>query len=96
MKAKNDIWWEVKRNLITDGVLSRQDEGLIDDALYKLTVAELIVMDILLCELVGEAQTKRQRDYEEYQFLAKVLHLPFFEFCLRVKERKEKLRERLY
>ena len=29
---------------------------------------------------------------EEYEFLDKILHMPFFEFCLLVKERKEALK----
>lgn len=60
MTAKSDWWWAVKSNL--PGILSRQDEELIGKALYKLTITELIIMDILLCELNGKKQADKDRD----------------------------------
>jgi len=32
---------------------------------------------------------------EEYDFLDQILHMPFFEFCLQVKERKQRLEKEL-
>jgi len=50
--------------------------------------------DIELIKPLFESQaeiTWHARDKEEITFLDEILHLPFFEFCLRVKERKQML-----
>ncbi len=54
-----------------------------EDISLKETAREIV-------EKVRKAE-KEKRDKEEYEFLDKILHMPFFEFCLLVKERKQAL-----
>lgn len=42
-------------------------------------------------EALEEKLQPDHRDQEEHDFLNKILHMPFFEFCLLVKERKQAL-----
>ena len=40
-------------------------------------------------------EERKRRDEEEIEFLEGILHLPFFEFCLQIKERKQDLMARV-
>jgi hypothetical protein len=42
----------------------------------------------------AKTEVARERDKEEIDFLDKIVHMPFFEFCLQVKERKQSLQSK--
>ena len=60
----------------------------------KAGVKDMFYDHALFFNWIARTQAEKAwhaRDKEEITFLDEILHLPFFEFCLRVKERKQML-----
>ena len=63
----------------------------------KINLDRYFKPENLLANTKGEAFEKgiEKAHREEVVFLDQILHMPFFEFCLQVKERKQRLEKEL-